>query len=118
MAAAVFTLTKVTTGTLGRGMFLVADFASDGGDYATDGVAPLGVNAFAAFSRYRREPDFVAFKSINGYYYEYDPSTGKILIRTGAAAQSALTQLTNAAAVPAAARTGCRVLALWFTPVP
>lgn len=121
MAAAVFTLTKVTQGTLGRGMFAVYNFTSDGGDYATGGKAPSGVNAFSSTSRYRREPDVVLFDANNGFVYGYDYTEKKILIRaqTNAAAEDApLGELTDAAAVPAGARTGVKVIALWFTPVP
>lgn len=37
-----------------------------------------------------------------GYYYTWNPSTNKIQIWTGAAAQSPLTELTNGASIPAA----------------
>ena len=36
-----------------------------------------------------------------GYHYEYDPVTDKLIVRTGAAAQTALTEVTNGAAIPA-----------------
>jgi len=117
--AAVFTLTQSTKGTLGRGMFAVFAFTSDGGTYTTGGIAPSLV--FNAYSRYRREPDIVLFDPNNGYVYSYDYTNKLILIRaqTNAAAEDApLGELANGAAVPAAARLGVRILALWFTPVP
>ncbi len=117
--AAVFTLTKVTQGTLGRGMFAIFDFTSDGGTYTTLGIAPT--LTFASHSRYRREPDAVFFDSNNGYVYEYHHTSKLIQIRaqTNAAAEDdPLGELTNGVAVPAAARTGVRVMALWFAPVP
>jgi len=120
MAAAVFTLTKVTEGTLGRGSFLVFTFASDGGDYAAGGFAPSPT--FASFNRYRREPDMVIMESVltaNGYKYSYDLTTKKIVIRVATTAgTNAIEAEHTAAAVVAAARTGVRGIAFWFTPTP
>ena len=120
MADPVFTLTKVTEGTLGRGSFGVFDFTSDDGTYAAGGfvVAPT----FASFNRYRREPDMVIAENTltaNGYRYDYDRTTKKVVIRVATSGGSdAIEAEHSAAAVVAAARTGVRFLALWFTPVP
>ena len=63
----------------------------------------------------------VVFDANNGYVFGYDYTNKLILIRaqTNAAAEDApLGELTDSAAVPAGARTGARVTAFWFTPVP
>ena len=120
MAAAVFTLTKITEGTLGRGSFAVFDFTSDGGDYAAGGFAPTPT--LANFNRYRREPDVVICipnLTAFGFRLDYDQTTKKFVIRVATTAgTNAIEAEHTAAAVVAAARAGARVLALWFTPVP
>lgn len=119
MAALVNTLTKVTEGTLGRGFFAVFTLASDGGNYATGGVA--FTPSLASFNRYRREPSYVIIEAPNGYKYEYDYTNKLMLIRaqkTGASNYDALIELQDSAAIAAGAQTGARVLAFWFTPVP
>jgi len=118
MAAAVFTLAKGSRGTLGRGMFAIFDFTSDGGDYAVGGVATT--LPFASHSRYRREPDIVLFSASNGFVYSYDYTNKLVIIRaqTNAAAEDAPLGELAVAAVPAGARAGVRVMALWFAPIP
>jgi hypothetical protein len=120
MAAAIFTLTKVTEGTLGRGSFGVFDFTSDSGDYAAGGVALTPT--FASFNRYRREPSVVICVpnlAAFGFRIEYDQTTKKMIIRVATnAGTNAIEAEHSTATVVAAARVGARCLALWFTPVP
>jgi len=120
MADPVFTLTKVTEGSLGRGSFAVFEFGSDGGTYVSGGH-PFAV-PLANFNRYRREPDVVICipnLAANGFRYDYNQTTKKLVIRVATTAgTNAIENEHTGVAVVAAARTGVRVFALWFTPVP
>lgn len=76
--------------------------------YATGGLpitwSQLAPSASAdGLSEPTTTPLVADFYSISGsgFVYAYNKSTGKLQIFTGAAAQSALTELTNASAIPA-----------------
>ena len=116
MADPVFTLSKVKQRALGGIEILVADFTSDGGTYAAGGFVfdqPL-----AGFSKLNREPDIVIVQSnltANGYRYDYDQTTKKLVIRVATTAgTNAIEAEHTAAAVVAAARTGARLIAIWL----
>lgn len=74
--------------------------------YATGGLAitwsQLTNAAGEMFTAEETTPIVADFWSAggSGYIYAYNQSTGKVQIFTGAAAQSALTELTNSAAIP------------------
>lgn len=119
MAAAVFTLSKVTEGKIGRGDIVIFSLAVDTGDYTTGGIAPTPT--FASFNRYRREPSLVLFDSNDGYVYGYDYTNKLILVRaqTNAAAEdAALGELTTATACAAGVGAGVRCIAIWMADVP
>lgn len=72
------------------------------GTYAAGGEAAVFTNAIDARPGFiglmtTNLPDLVRIEGISGFVYKYAPGTGKVLVYTGAAAQSPLTQLANGA---------------------
>lgn len=122
MADPVFTLAVSGKRNLGGGaMMAFGTFTSDGGTYAAGGFAPTPT--FASMDQIaNREPDIVCFQAVltaNGYKYDYDHTTKKIVIRVATnAGTNAIEGEHTAAAVVAAARTGVKWLAIWFPNVP
>jgi hypothetical protein len=71
---------------------------------ATYSAGGLAINWAMADNRFSQlNPYFVEFQSRtgSGFFYTYNYTTNKMLIRTGAAAQTALTELTDGGAIPA-----------------
>lgn len=104
MANSVVTVTVVDEMPLpGKGYLVHGTLAIEAspGAYATGGLA-LGVAEFAAKLGISggQSPKLLVAQGVAGYYYEYDVANKKLRIRTGAAAQTVLTELT-AAATPA-----------------
>jgi hypothetical protein len=122
MADPVFTLTVQGKRNLGGGALMAfGTFASDGGTYAAGGfvVTPT----FGSMDQIsNREPDMVIFQpnlTANGYKYDYDQTTKKLIIRVATSAgTNAIEAEHTAAAVVAAARTGVKWIAFWFPSVP
>ena len=75
--------------------------------YSTGGVAVSWAIPSNRFSANSGKPVFAQFFSqtpnpvTNLYIYAYNSATAKLLIYTGAAAQTALTELTDGASIPA-----------------
>ncbi|MCK5644576.1 MAG: hypothetical protein KAJ19_27510, partial [Gammaproteobacteria bacterium] len=81
MADPDFTLTVTGARNLGGGARIVyGTFTSDGGTYVAGGHEPTG--GFDGIDQIANEqPTFVLFASTNGWNYEYNNSTEKVLIR-------------------------------------
>jgi len=117
MADPIFTLTRTKKIQLPGLVVVVGTFGSDGGTYIAGGhpVTPLLSQSDPGLLR---EPDFVLFQSYNGYTYDYDPTTKKIMIRVATTAgTNAIEAQHTAAAVVAAARTGVNFIAFWVSGV-
>ena len=69
--------------------------------YATGGLVVTWPKTDNRYDNNSGNPWWADFKGIAGYVYVYIRSTNKLQILTGAAAQSALTELTNGGAIPA-----------------
>lgn len=122
MADPVFTLTVEGKRNLGGGALMAfGTFTSDGGTYAAGGFAVTPT--FASMDPIaNREPDIVLFQpnlTANGYKYNYDQTTKKLVIRVATTAgTNAIEAEHSAAAVVAAAQTGVKWFAIWFPSVP
>jgi hypothetical protein len=120
MADPVFTLATVGRKYLGDVLFAFGTLTSDGGTYAAGGfvVTPT----FESMDLDGRSPDLVVFQAnltANGYRYDYDTATKKLIIRVATTAgTNAIEAEHTAAAVVAAARTGAKWFAIWFPRVP
>lgn len=120
MADPVFTLSVTGKRYLGDILVAWGSFTSDGGTYAAGGfvVAPT----FESMDHASRSPSFVIFESkltANGYKYQYDQTTKKLVIRVATTAgTNAIEGEHTAAPVVAAARTGVEWLAVWLPAPP
>lgn len=117
MADPIFTLAKTKGKRLAGAVFVTGTFTSDGGTYVAGGhpVTPL----LASFdAELQREPDIVLFEAANGFQYEYNPTTKKVLIRVATTAgTNAPENEHTGVAVVAAARTNVKFLAIWLAGV-
>src|SRR5713226_545402 len=97
MAIAITVNSRFPRGLFSGSIIKVYGTLAFSGSYATNGDA-LDFGPVVGFSN--KQPLNVDITGIAGFYYEYDYVAKKLRVRTGAAAQTALTELT-AGAYPA-----------------